>query len=236
MVKELPLSGSERTFNETGPFGRKGAIVGNNCYSYAFGDVERGRLYKSVPGERSWKNWNNHTYTHCRGLTDRVLSDNPKSVYRCNDPNKACKRGYYKVMLFVAPARPSDWIKQGDFHWYRQDKACKYKIKEGDTTTSIARFFKVSPEKIKAALRRSRLRVPTKGRVIAFPCNMWSHKRGWATGPLYVDAKGAVIKDPRKASRAYESLNYKTYCDSFCVKRTGIKVGHTHPKVFKQAI
>jgi hypothetical protein len=139
-------------------------------------------------------------------------------------------------MLFVAPARPSDWIKQGDFHWYRQDKACKYKMKEGDTTTSIARFFKVSPEKIKAALRRARLRTPMKGRVITFPCNMWSHKRGWATGPLYVDAKGAVIKDPRKASRAYESLDYKTYCDSFCVKRTGVKVGHTHPKVLKKSV
>ena len=33
------------------------------------------------------------------------------------------------------------------------------------------------------------------GKNIRIKCNGWSHKRGWATGPLLHDAKGKVIKD-----------------------------------------
>jgi hypothetical protein len=45
-----------------------------------------------------------------------------------------------------------------------------------------------------------------------------------------------MIKDPRKASRKYETLNYEEYCSSFCVKNRGIKVGKTHTKVRKNTV
>jgi LysM repeat protein len=105
----------------------------------------------------------------------------------------------------------------------------EYKVKKGNTHEAIAKFFKVPITRVKNVAPKL-----TPGKVIRFKANIFAHKRGWATGPLLTDAKGNVILDPRKASRDYGSLNYKTYCSSFCVKNKGIKVGHTHPKVRKK--
>lgn len=233
-MKVLPTSGSEKRFTHR-LWGSKVGIGNNNCMAYAFHDFEYYRMQKSTPGDRSGMSNNGHTYTNCRDLPRRVMSDNPGKVYLCN-PDKRCKRGFFKVMLFVAPARPSDWIRQGDFHWYKQHNEVEYKMKEGDTVASIARFFGVSRTVIENALKKKRMTKPVRGRVIVFKANVWSHKRGWATGPLLVDAKGKPIYDPRKAARAYPGLNYKTFCSSFCVKNNGIKVGKSHPKVRKKTV
>ena len=69
------------------------------------------------------------------------------------------------------------------------------------------------------------------GKRIVFRANVFSHKRGWATGPLLKDARGNMIKDPRTSSRDYSTLNYDKYCSSFCVKDSGIKVGKGYPKI-----
>ena len=106
----------------------------------------------------------------------------------------------------------------------------EYKIKPGDTVVSVAKFFKVPESRVK---RGGTFKV---GKRIVFKANVFSHKRGWATGPLLVDAKVKAIVDPRKASRNYPGLNYETYCSSFCVKNRGIKVGKTHPKVSKNTV
>ena len=100
-------------------------------------------------------------------------------------------------------------------------------MKKGNTHENIAKFFKVPLARIKKCGKC----VP--GKLFKFKANVFSHKRGWATGPLLVDAKGKAIIDPRKASRNYPGLSYGKYCSSFCVKNSGIKVGHTHPKVVK---
>lgn len=162
------------------------------------------------------------------------MSDNPKKVYVCKDPEKRCKKGYYKTMLFVAPARPSDWISQGDFHWYKQHGVVEYKVKKGDTATSIARFFKVPLQRISRAVERAKaknklVRTLKPGKLLVFKANVWSHKRGWATGALLTDAKGKIIKDPRVASRSYPGLNYKLFCNAFCVASKGVRVGPTAP-------
>ena len=47
---------------------------------------------------------------------------------------------------------------------------------------------------------------------LKFKANIFSHKRGWATGPLLVDAKGKSIQAPRTASHNYPALSYKKYC------------------------
>jgi hypothetical protein len=239
----MKLSGSEPIFSymKWGDVGR----TRDNCYDYAFGD-DRKRNQKSVPGDRAKKrNFPNTNFTNCRGLVKRVLADNPGKVYRCKNPNTPCKRGYYKVMAFVAPT--NDYGNStGDFHWYRQNKAVRYRIRAGDTITGLSRFFKVSPLTIKKALGKqkrplrnddgmianSNMKINMRqkgpvlipGKVITFPINAWSHKQGWATGPLLIDASGKLIKDPRKANRDY-GYNYTKFCSAFCVRAGKVRTG-----------
>tara|TARA_B100001142_G_scaffold308852_1_gene340763 strand:+ start:854 stop:1429 length:576 start_codon:yes stop_codon:yes gene_type:complete len=190
------------------------------------GDYERYRLQKSVPGDRSGRSKWFHTYTNCKNLPQRVVSDNPKKVYIVKG-NTRCKKGYYKVMMFVTGKKKPTLLNSGDFHFYKQHGLVEYKPKEGDTKTSIAKFFKVSPRKIPKVVV---------GKMMKIRVNVFSHKRGWATGPLLKDAKGKVIKDPRKASRNYGGLNYNTYCSSFCVKNRGINVGKVRSNLRKKSV
>ena len=222
-MRALPLSGSESRYTNRRWSTPKG-IGNNNCYAYAVGDYEAYRWQKSIPGDRSGLSSGNHNYTHCTGLPRRVISDNPKKIYRAGADEK-CKKGYFKVMMFVSPGRPTNYIRQGDFHFYKQHGVVEYKIKPGDTMKAVAKFFKVPESRVKNG---GAFKV---GKRVLFRANVFSHKRGWATGPLLTDAKGKAITDPRKASRDYPGLNYEKYCSSFCVKDTGIKVGQTHPKV-----
>lgn len=224
----LPLSGSEPRYTNR-RWSSKTGVTSNNCYAYAVGDYEAYRWQKSIPGDRSGLSNGKHNYTTCKNLPKRVVSDNPKKVYIAK-ANEKCKKGYYKVMMFVSPGRPTNYIRHGDFHFYKQHGVVEYKIKSGDTVNSVANFFKVPISKIKKAGKFEL------GKRIVFRANVFSHKRGWATGPLLTDAKGKLIKDPRKASRDYTSLNYKLYCSSFCVKNRGIKVGKTHPKIVKNTV
>lgn len=214
VAKRLPLSGSEVTFNLK-PWIKVGTLY-NNCYAYAVNDFKTYRSRKSIPGDRSGMSRFFHTYTHCKGLTQRVISDNPGKVYRCN-PNSKCKKGFYKIMMAVAPKNKYGSA-TGDFHFYKQHGDVKYKVKTGDTYRSIADFFKVPVSRIYKA-------GPIKpGKTIKFKANIFSHKRGWGTGPLLTDACGKAIIDPRKSCRDY-GYNYDKICSSMCVKRRGISVG-----------
>lgn len=228
--KELPLSGSEPTFTFRKWNSQKG-VGSNNCYAYAFGSYNENRLWKSTPGESAGlRNYSN--YTKCGTSADKVVADNPKKVYKCSAETK-CKPGHYKVMMFVAGCdKKNGCLKAGDFHFYKQHGKVEYKIKKGDTLESIAAFFKIPVLRVKRAAGGS-LRV---GKKIILKCNLFSHKRGWATGALLKDAKGKMIKDPRLADKNYPSLNYNTYCSSFCVKNRGVKVGHTYTKVRKKTV
>ena len=227
-TKDLPLSGSESKFTNR-RWGSNKGITGNNCYAYAVGSYAAFRWQKSIPGDRSGLSNTPHNYTKCDDLPRRVISDNPKSIYKV-DGDKKCKKGYYKIMMFVSSGRPRNYIRQGDFHFYKQHGVVEYKIKPGDTIKSVAAFFKIPEYRIKKAGKF------TVGKRIVFNANVFSHKRGWATGPLLGDANGKVIKDPRTASRKYSELNYDKYCSSFCVKDRGIKVGKGNPKVRKDTV
>lgn len=196
----MKLSGYESVFTLS-PWSK--SVNADNCYDYAIGDYERYRPAKSTPGERSGMNANSIRVSSCSDLRRRILKDNGKNIYLCKNPNTVCRRGYYKIMNFVT----SDGT---DFHFYKQVRGVKYKVKTGDTRATLAKFFKVKPSVIPRTL------VP--GRIIAFPCNLWAHKRGWGEAPLLTDAKGKTIKDPRKASRKYTGLNYDKFCGAFCIK------------------
>jgi LysM repeat protein len=222
-MKSLPLSGSEINFRYE-PWHTNGR-KSNNCYAYAVNDYEAFRHSKSVPGERSGKKWPFHTYTHCKGLAKRVIADNPKRVYKTK-ANTKCNKGFFKIMMVVAPSNKYGNF-TGDFHFYKQHGIAEYRIKVGDTYTSIAKKFNVPYSRIlKAGARR-----PVKpGMKLKFKVNLFSHKQGWATGPLLTDSNGKLIKDPRKAGRKY-GYNYSKYCCSFCVKNRGVDVGSTNSKI-----
>ena len=214
--KPLPLSGSEHEFNHA-PWVK--VIMANNCYAYAFHDLRKWRPHKSVPGDRS-TGMLNSDYTHCKGIAKKIVDDNPGKV-KVVRYDKKCPKGYYKVMMVVAP-KDKYGNPGGDFHFYKQHGIVNYRIRNGDTLENMVKFFKVPKQRLeKAALVAGGFKV---GKTLRFVCNCFSHKMGWATGPLLVDSEGLLMKDPRKAGRRY-GLDYSKYCNSFCVKNKGIKVG-----------
>jgi len=225
--KALPLSGSEPVYTER-KWGSKKGIGNDNCYDYAFGNYSPYRTQKSSPGNRGGKTNNNFApIRSCGTLPKRVISDNPTKVYKVK-AEMACRPGFYKAMMFVAPAGKRNLFNSGDFHFYKQHGKVEYKPKKGDTYEKIAKFFGVPVTRI----RRAGAIVP--GKVMKFNANIFSHKRGWATGPLLVDSKGKIIKDPRKAGRNYPGMNYTEYCSSFCVKNKGVIIGQNSPNVRKK--
>ena len=221
----LPTSGFEKLFRRE-PW--VNGIRSNNCYAYAMNDFQGYRLHKSIPGNRSGLSNLPHTYTHCKDLKRRLLSDNPGRVYPTK-PKTKCKSGFYKIMMFVAPKTSNGKsVNYGDFHFYKQHNEVRYKIKVGDTITSIAKFFDVPVSRI----RRSFIGPLKPKTFIRFKVNIFSHKLGWATGPLLTDSCGKTIKNPLKSCRTY-SYDYSKYCNSFCVRDKNIRVGITNPKVRK---
>ena len=223
--KGLPLSGSEIPFVYD-PWRSKG-IRSNNCYAYAVNDYETFRRSKSVPGERSGKTWPFHSYTHCNGLSKRVMSDNPRKVYKVKAYSK-CKPGFYKIMMVVAPSNKYGNV-TGDFHFYKQHGMAEHTMREGQTFKQVAEKFGVPYSRILKAADGKKAK---KGLKLKFKVNLWSHKMGWATGPLLRDSNKKLIKDPRVAGRKY-GYNYSKYCCSMCVKNRGVDVGNTNSNIFK---
>jgi hypothetical protein len=187
----------------------------------------------------------------------RVLSDNPGGVYHMKNPNAKCKTGYYKVMCFVAPSNDFG-NSTGDFHWYVQNQKVRYRVRMGDTVTKLSRFFRVKPQVIVEATRkyssplsntdgkiatnnsnikmanvRNNKRWPalTVGKIIEFPVNLWSHKQGWASGPLMIDASGRTIVDPRKSNRSWKpGFHYTKFCSAYGVRRGVAQTGNNRTR------
>ena len=228
-VKRLPLSGSEPVFTEK-KWGTKKGIRSNNCYDYAFNDFSNFRTQKSSPGNRTGMRNNNYgPIKACGVLPTGVTTNNPSGVYRVRAEVK-CRPGFYKAMMFVSPSKGNMFNSGGDFHFYKQHGKVEYRPKKTDTYTSIAKFFDVPISRVKKA---GPLVV---GKLMKFKANIFSHKRGWATGPLLVDSKGKSIKDPRYAGRTYDGLDYKMYCSSFCVKNKGVVIGKNSPNIRKKGL
>ena len=235
------------------PWGTSG-VVHDNCYDYAFGSFSNNRTTKSVPGNRSGIGSNGLTFTTCNGIVQRVIADNPITVKYLKNPNAKAPAGYYKVMAFVAPSN-NFGNSTGDFHWYKEISGIRYKTRPGDKLGAVAKFFHVSPAVIKTALAKAtspankhdgrvanneeELRVLNKackmcksealpvGKVLDFPVTLWSHKTGWAGGPLIVDASGHTITDPRKADRNYTpGFHYTKFCSAYIVKRGMAQTGN----------
>ena len=234
------------------PWGTSG-VVHDNSYDYAFGSFSNNRQSKSVPGDRSGLRANGLTFRTCDGIAKRVLSDNPGTVYKMKTGGEKPKVGFYKVMCFVAPSNDFG-NSTGDFHWYKEISSIRYRTRPGDTIAALAKFFRVRQAVLQAALAKAKkavdsndgrvanddqeLRVLNKhvkmskgaklppGKVIEFPVKLWSHKTGWAGGPLIVDASGKTITDPRKADRNYKpGFHYSKFCSAYGVRLGMAKTG-----------
>ena len=201
----MKLSGAEDVF-DTRPWDT--AVDSDNCYDYAIGDFERNRKMKSTPGNRAGIP-NDGNFTSCKGLRQRILADNPGKIFYMPDPSKDCKPGFYRIMNFVSP-------NGGDFHFYKQIRGVRYKVKSGDTPANLSKFFRVKVKDLPTLVS---------GKTIIIPVNLWAHKRGWGEPPLLTDAKGMTIKDPRRCNRNYPGLNYSSFCGCYQVKRGFVRSG-----------
>jgi hypothetical protein len=252
IVRALPLSGYEPKFTWE-PWGSYGQVH-DNCYDYAFGSYSTRRPEKSTPGARrgigSW----GLTFTNCKGITERILKDNPKGAAKLIRPTLRCPPEYYKVMCFVAPHNDF-YDSTGDFHFLKQVGSVRYRIRPGDTVKGLAQFFHVHPGVILRAARMSTVPItPRDGwisnesaelrnldqlnevhrgttqlrpnRIIEFPVNLWAHKQGWAGGPIMIDASGNTIVDPRKANLSYHpGFQYTKFCSAWAVRRGVAETG-----------
>ena len=244
IIRRLPLSGSEPKFSWE-PWGSAGQVH-DNCYDYAFGSYSNKRTRKSVPGNRSGVGSNGLTFTTCKGITKRILSDNPRGGAKLMSPHARCPEGYYKVMCFVAPQNDFGDI-TGDFHFLKQVGRVRYKTRTNDTVQGVAKFFHVNPATVLRAAHISTAPLsPNDGkisndtselhildainrkvgnkiylkpnRIIEFPVNLFAHKQGWAGGPLMIDASGKTIIDPRKANLNYHpGFHYTKFCSAWAV-------------------
>jgi hypothetical protein len=168
----MKQSGSEPFFDSDSV-----AVIGNNCYDYAFGDTRPSPFSKSHMvrnGKGGWVQKNprfeksepgaaignpNTTFRTCgkgrNSMRSRILYDNPKTVYALprGREGQPCKNGYYKVLSFVGTARGE---KYGDFHFYKQVGGVRYRLQPGDTAKKVAKFFRVKQSVIQEALMHSR--------------------------------------------------------------------------------
>ncbi len=206
-LRGLPLSGSEEQFTE-GVYGSKQGIGSNNCYAFATDWYRDGGKRKLQPGELSGAVKPGDDATKCPDLMRLALSDlnfRKKGGYAA-DPDKPCKKGYYKVMAFSAP--------DVDYHWYRQMGDMVVRAPGGKSVTNIAKNMSVHTSQIDSPSPS-----PDKDELIAVSkAGLWAHKRG--LDELTVkDARGKYITDPRTADRNYGRLDYTTFCGALCVNK-----------------
>ena len=206
MPKSLPVSGSEQPFTNLVYSTRRGK-VNNNCYAYALDAYKNGGGNKMQPGNRSpGASLGSLDLRDCADLKRRVLGDGAK----LGSPERACPAGHYKIMGFVAPDQ--------DFHWYKQHRDLLVRAHRPTTAAELAKRFGVP---VASVAWDAADPVPPGELVLVKGANAWSHKRGFATGPLLDDACGKPIKDPRYACRDYGGTggaNYSQFCGAYCVK------------------
>ena len=204
----LPVSGSEEPFTDL-TYGTARGRGNNNCYAYAIDTYRNSGGVKLQPGNLSRRSGNNGgmDLQSCDAITSRAMADLRDRGYAA-PADRACKKGYYKVMAFLAPGN--------DYHWYRQHKDALVRLTaEVPTVAALAAAMGVPASKVYAPSRSPRI-----GDVVLVKdAKLWSHKQGHATGPLLKDACGKAIRDPRAACRRYtEELDYTRFCGAMCVK------------------
>lgn len=206
--KGLPVSGSEDVFTNSTYGSRKGKN-NNNCYAWAIDAYRNKGGHKLQPGNLSGAK-GDVDLASCAALTTRAAKDLVRrGAYRV-PAETACKKGYYKIMGFLA--------KDNDFHWYKQHRHVMVRWPDDGrwkTLADLAKAMGVSPKNVYAPNTPPR----PGDTILVRNTGLWSHKQGFATGPLLRDACDKSIRDPRKACRTYPGgLNYTDFCGAMCLK------------------
>lgn len=203
-LARLPVSGAEDVYTY-GLFASPKGKGNNNCYAWAIDAYRDSGSRKLQPGNESALG-GQLDLSSCAALRARALADLKKNGYVV-DADQACRRGFYKIMGFLDPGT--------DHHWYKQHRHALIKLTDKlRTPADVARALGVAPSQVYAATP-----APKPGDVVLVrDAKLWSHKQGFATGPLLRDACGRAIADPRKACRSYGALDYTAYCGAVCVK------------------
>lgn len=210
----MPVSGSEDMYSDL-TYGSPRGKNNNNCYGWAIDEYKNSGGTKLQPGNLSPRNKGNggDNLTSCAAVTAKALADLRGRGYKPSNPEDTCRKGYYKVMAFLAPGR--------DHHWYKQHKDLMVRMPQHlRDVAALARRLGVSPKQVYATTPR-----PKPGEVVLVKdAGLWSHKQGFATGPILKDACDKAIRDPRKACRTYsKELNYTTFCGALCVASKRVK-------------
>lgn len=100
------------------------AVGRNNCMAFAFGEKGRVDGNKQQPGNKSGMQGIDFSLSSCAPLMKRVLRDYAGRAY-VGSVGTPCKKGYAKVMPFIAKGR--------DFHFYRQEPNGTWAHKRGLT-------------------------------------------------------------------------------------------------------
>ena len=201
---KLPTSGSEAVFTDQ-VYGTPTGKRNNNCYAWALDEYRNSGGIKLQPGNLSQQT-THMSSTSCAFLKDRAMDDNRPRGIKAVAAMARCPKGFYKIMAFIAKGK--------DYHWYKQHNDVVYRVQKGDTLRSIALEFGVPMSSITSATKRPRVGDLAYIR----DARVFSHKQGFATGPLLRDASGRVIPDPRIANRNYGFFDYKRFCGAMCVR------------------
>lgn len=125
----LPMSGDEPEFAKWLWGAKKKYIESNNCYAYASNQFRFHRKMKAQPGNnRKFIKDGEHqnTYINCDSMVNNIKKDAGGGAYDIKDEYQPCKKGMYKIMLFVALDPEHQ-----DFHFFRQDKDGTWSHKQG---------------------------------------------------------------------------------------------------------
>ena len=98
---------------------RKEIIGYNNCYAYAFTDIDANRKSKPQPGfKTNIAPLQKDKYT-CSALIERVLKDHPNATYLGTDPEIAHRDcGCSRHMVYLAIDNEGE---NKDYHFYRRN-------------------------------------------------------------------------------------------------------------------
>lgn len=205
-MRKLPVSGSEPLFSDL-VYGTPRGKMNNNCYAWAIDAYRGSGGVKLQPGDLS-RQTTDLDASSCAFLRNRAMDDNKGRGIYAVQPSAKCRKGFYKIMTFID--------KDNDYHWYKQNGSLLYRVSPGDTPGSIARELSVPASAVVSATPDPR----PGDLVFVRNAGVFSHKQGFATGPLLRDASKRIIADPRAANRDYGDYNYRTFCGAMCIRNT----------------
>lgn len=208
LPSRLPVSGSEDVFTDL-TYGSPRGRGNNNCYAWAIDSYRNSGGRKLQPGNLSGSKAPLNL-SSCSAIAARAAADLRGRAYQA-DPDVKCRPGYYKVMSFLASGN--------DYHWYKQHRHVMVTWPSDGRWKSLADL--AAELRVPQASVYAPRAPPRPGDIVLVRnAGLWSHKRGFATGPLLYDACGKPITDPRTACRDYGSdgLDYSQFCGALCVK------------------